>query len=92
MYNNFEFICLGLMCYFIKCEIVNIVIWYDFYDKFVDCSDFEYCEMDMDSFYMVFLSNSFEEIVIYLLMDINYGFYNFCVDVDIEEDNFIYWF
>lgn len=38
------------MRYPTKCEIANIAIWHDFYDKFVDRSDFEYCEMDTDSF------------------------------------------
>lgn len=36
------------MRYPTKCEIANIAIWHDFYDKFVDRSDFEYCEMDTD--------------------------------------------
>lgn len=39
----------------------------------------------------LFSSNSLEEIVIHLLMDINHGLYNFCADVDIEEDNFTHW-
>lgn len=79
------------MRYPTKCEIANIAIWHDFYDKFVDRSDFEYCEMDTDSPYTAFSSNSLEEIVIHLLMDINHGLYNFCADVDIEEDNFDHW-
>lgn len=79
------------MRYPTKCEIANIAIWHDFYDKFVDRSDFEYCEMDTDSPYTAFSSNSLEEIVIHLLMDINHGLYNFCADVDIEEDNFTHW-
>lgn len=65
------------MRYPTKCEIANIAIWHDFYDKFVDRSDFEYCEMDTDSPYTAFSSNSLEEIVIHLLMDINHGLYNF---------------
>lgn len=68
-----------------------VQVWHDFYDKFVDRSDFEYCEMDTDSPYTAFSSNSLEEIVIHLLMDINHGLYNFCADVDIEEDNFTHW-
>lgn len=79
------------MRYPTKCENANIAIWHDFYDKFVDRSDFEYCEMDTDSPYTAFSSNSLEEIVIHLLMDINHGLYNFCADVDIEEDNFTHW-
>lgn len=63
------------MRYPTKCEIANIAIWHDFYDKFVDRSDFEYCEMDTDSPYTA----------------INHGLYNFCADVDIEEDNFTHW-
>lgn len=54
------------MRYPTKCEIANIAIWHDFYDKFVDRSDFEYCEMDTDSPYTAFSSNSLEEIVIHI--------------------------
>lgn len=50
------------MRYPTKCEIANIAIWHDFYDKFVDRSDFEYCEMDTDSPYTAFSSNSLEDV------------------------------
>ena len=29
--------------------------YFDFMDKYLDCSDFRYCEMDTDSAYFVFL-------------------------------------
>lgn len=66
--------------------------YYDFLDKFVDRSDFEYSEMDTDSAYMALSGDSLQEIVkSHLLREFNHGLYNFCADVDIEADDSTHW-
>ena len=37
--------------------------YYDFSDKYVDRSDFEYCEMDTDSAYIAITCESLEDLV-----------------------------
>lgn len=37
--------------------------YYDFIDKYLDRSDFQYCEMDTDSAYIAISGNSIEELV-----------------------------
>lgn len=44
-------------------KLYMLQFYYDFMDRFVDCVDFEYCEMDIDFVYMVILGFIFEFVI-----------------------------
>ena len=59
--------------------------YFDFMDVYADRSDFEYCEMDMDSTYMVISGSSLEELRPEIREQYQRGLNGFCIDdIDIK--------
>ena len=59
--------------------------YFDFMDVYVDRSDFEYCEMDMDSAYMAISGSSLEELRPEIREQYQRGLNGFCIDdIDIK--------
>ena len=68
--------------------------YYDFLDKFVDRSDFEYCEMDTDSAYMALAGPDFRSVVKPEMRDdYLHGLHGHCrPGYKIEADCIDHWF
>ena len=67
--------------------------YFNFMDKYVDRSDFEYCEMDTDSAYMAISGSSLEDVIKPWMMDqYQRGLKGFCKDSEIEADAGYHWF
>lgn len=67
--------------------------YYDFIDVFVDRSDFEYCEMDTDSAYMVIFGRCLEDVKKPEMKRIYpQDLEDFCTDSSIEADAQHHWF
>ena len=67
--------------------------YYDFMDKYVDRTDFEYCEMDTDGAYMAISGSSLEEVYRPEMKD-RYlqRLHGSCSDIDIKVDASNHWF
>ncbi|KAK3085829.1 hypothetical protein FSP39_009262 [Pinctada imbricata] len=67
--------------------------YYDFMDKYVDRSDFSYCEMDTDSAYMAIAGEDLSSII---KPDMKYrfelGIHGFCHMTDVQADSDFHWF
>ena len=67
--------------------------YYDFMDKYVDRSDFEYCEIDTDSAYMAISGSCLEDVICPDMQNqYKHGLKGFCTDSDIEADACFHWF
>lgn len=68
--------------------------YYDFVDKFVDRSDFQYCEMDTDSAYMALSGPNLKSVIKpNLLSEYELGLTGFCRDYpEVAADAEFHWF
>ena len=67
--------------------------YYDFVDKYLGRSNFEYCEMDTDSAYMAITQKDFKSCIKPgMLADYERGLSSFCTDERVEADNEFHWF
>ena len=44
-------------------KLLMLEFYYDFIDKYIDRSDFTYCQMDTDSAYIAFSGENFEDLI-----------------------------
>jgi hypothetical protein len=68
--------------------------YYDFIDRFINRSDFEYCEMDTDSAYIAFSREKLRDIIKPEMLNMfDSGLHAFCNDnIAVEADSSMHWF
>jgi hypothetical protein len=83
------------LAFFILCYAKQRMLefYYEFMDKYIDRSNFEYLEMDTDSAYISLSSNSIEEIIKPSMKDkYEEGIYGLCKDNPGKADCSLRWF
>jgi len=59
--------------------------YYDFMDRYIDRSDFQYCEMETESAYMAITGSNLEIIKPDMYEKYLHGLTGFCTDTDISR-------